>query len=553
MRYARLISTVVFAGLAMLFVGGLLHWTFNYVYVPDGKSLMLRYKGPLLLGTGKPSTPGEFADVSKGEVGVYEELRGPGRHFYCPLWWERTIVDDVVVKPGEVAVVTSRMGQPLPAGQFLVDGEVSGPKRATNQGILRKVLGPGRYRINPYAFAVELVQTRRDQVGSNIKYSGWVEVPTGYVGVVTDLASNTAENPADAIQPNVLQPGIYPVNPREKQIDIVEIGYRERSISVDKQMLTDGRVKTDESGEVEPKPESGIGFPSNDGFNIQIDFTAIWGVLPKDAPKVVEFFGTVDAAEQKVIIPQSESICRNNGSKMGATELLVGETREIFQEAVSDDLKKVLTEKHLTLLYGLVRHIYIPKEVRVPLQKGYIADELTLTREEEKTTKQAEGVLREAEKRVIQETEKVKVETAKMVAAAVAEGERQVGEIGAEMNQEVAQVDKQIAELDAKKTELLGKAKATSEQLRQEAESQRFELAVKAFGNAGAYTKWQFAEGLPENMNLQLFYAGSGTLWTDLKNIMPTLPLTPPQTSPAAQPAGPSKPASVRPTQSPKP
>ena len=32
----------------------------------------------------------------------------------------------------------------------------------------------------------------------------------------------------------------------------------------------------------------------------------------------------VDAVEQKVIMPQSESICRNIGSKMKAVELLVG-------------------------------------------------------------------------------------------------------------------------------------------------------------------------------------------------------------------------------------
>jgi hypothetical protein len=551
MRYARYLPTVILATIAVLAVGAAFHLTFNYVYVPEGKSLMLRYKGPVLFGTGKPSTPGQFADPAKGEVGVYEQLCGPGRHFYCPLWWERTIIDDVIVKPGEVAVVTSRMGDPLPPGEFLVEGGVSGDDRARHQGILRKVLGPGRYRINQYAFAVEIVKTRKERVGPNIKYSGWVEVPTGYVGVVTNLGRKPGEPGGEAIQQNVLQPGIYPINPREKQIDIVEIGYREKSMSVEKQMLADGRPKTDESGEVEPLPDSGIGFPSNDGFNIQIDFTAIWGVLPKDAPQLTLAFGTVDAAEQKVIIPQAESICRNNGSKMGATELLVGETREKFQTAVSADFKQVLEEKNLTLLYGLIRHIYIPKEVRVPLQKGYIADELKLTREEERTTKQAEGVLREAEKKVIQETEKVKVETAKLVAAAIAEGERQVGELTAEMKQEVAAIDKKIAELDAQRTEQLGKAKAAAEQLMKEAESQKFELAVKAFGDASAYTKWQFAEGLPENMNLQLFYAGEGTLWTDLKNVTPTLPLpvNPPSNSATPRPAAGVRPAPSQPTQ----
>ena len=240
-----------------------------------------------------------------------------------------------------------------------------------------------------------------------------------------------------------------------------------------------------------------------------------------------------------MIIPQSESISRINGSKMGANELLVGETRQKFQTNVSDHFQDVLKDKHLSLLYGLVRHIYIPKDIRTPLQEGYVSDELKLTREEERTTKTAEGELREAEKKVIQETEKVRNETAKMVAAAIAEGQKEVGEIEAATKQQVAGVEKQIAEFDAKKTEQLGRATATADQLMKEAQSQKFDLAVKAFGNSGAYTKWQFAEGLPEDIQLQLFYAGEGTLWTDLKGITPTLPLTnpPPAPKPAVKPA----------------
>ena len=94
--------------------------------------------------------------------------------------------------------------------------------------------------------------------------------------------------------------------------------------------------------------------------------------------------------------------------------------RQKFQTNVSDHFQEVLKDKHLTLLYGLVRHIYIPKDIRQPLQEGYVVDELKLTREEERTTKQAEGELREAEKKVVQEAEKVKVETAKLVAESIA-------------------------------------------------------------------------------------------------------------------------------------
>jgi hypothetical protein len=532
----KLIAAVVLiaAGVALLACAFVM--VFNYIYVSEGHSLMLRYKGPLLFGRAVPAKPGHFADPEAGEVGVYERLRGPGRHFYCPIWWERTIVDDVVVKSGEVAIVTSRMGDPLPPGQFLVDGGISGPQRATRQGILRNVFGPGRYRVNPYAFEFKVITEQQEKVGENTKHSGWVSVPPGFVGVVTLLADDPNLGKKSGIQNEVLPPGLYPANPRAQQIDIIEIGYRETSMATTHVLDRDGKEKLDESGEPEAVANSGIGFPSNDGFKIQLDFTAVWGIMPEDAPEVVQMFGSIAAAEQKVIIPQSESISRINGSKMGANDLLVGETRQKFQTAVSADFHNVLKDKHLSLLYGLVRHIYIPKDIRQPLQEGYVADELTLTREEERTTKTAEGELREAEKKVLQESEKVKVETAKLVASAIAEGQRQVGEIEAATKQQVAVIDKLIADLDAKRTQQLGQATAQVDQLMKEAQSQKFDLAVKAFGNADAYTKWQFAEGLPETIQLQLLYAGEGTLWTDLKNVQPTLPLTSP-----AVPAKPTK------------
>jgi regulator of protease activity HflC (stomatin/prohibitin superfamily) len=502
------------------------HWTWNRIYVDEGHSLMLRYKGPLLMQwTRVDAQPGQFAQP--GQVGVLEQLRGPGRHFYCPLWWERKVVPDQVVQPGQIAIVTSKLGDVLPAGQFLVEGDISGPTRAQHKGILRKVYGPGRYRVNPYAFEFNIINTNVESDGQQRKHSGWVEIPAGYVGVVTNLADNPAAGKVSGIQDEVLPPGLYPVNPREQQIDIVEIGYRESSITVEQEM-SGGQVVHDESGEPVAQPDSGIGFPSNDGFDIQLDFTAIWGVMPNEAPRVVGTFGNIEQAEQKVILPQSESICRNNGSKMSAVELLVGESRQQFQVNTSEAFQQVLKDKNLTLMYGLVRHIYIPQEVRIPIQKGYIADELKLTRQQERITTMTEADLREAEKKVELEAERVRVETDKLVANAIAEGEKEAKEIDAETNRLVAEIERQIAALEAQRKVVLGEAESTANRLANEATSQKFQLAVAAFGTAEAYNKWQFAEGLPPSIDLRLLYAGEGTLWTDLQGVMPTIPLKDP-------------------------
>jgi regulator of protease activity HflC (stomatin/prohibitin superfamily) len=520
-KIAFVVTLLVLAGSGWF----IFEWTVNRIYVPVGQSLQLRYKGPplpyLLPGSLPPAKPGQFAEVDENgkpkELGILEEMVGPGRHFYNPFWWERKLVDDVIVDKGEVAIATSKMGKPLPKGVFLVDGDLG---ETESKGILRKVFGPGRYRVNPYAYEMKIVATQVDGSGTQKKHSGWVNIPTGYVGVVTNLTDNPLTAAKKGIQQEVFPPGIYPINPREQQVDIVEVGYREQSITANLQRDQSGDLLFDKSGEpMLTDDDSGISFPSNDGFNIQMDFTAIWGIMPDQAPTVISKFGNVDAVEMKVVVPQIESICRNQGSRLGAVDLLIGESRQKFQEETSHEFQNVLDDKDVTLLYGLVRHIYIPQEVRIPIQESFIADEKKLTREQQQITTRTEGLLVEETQGVEREGERVKAETDKLVEEALAEGEKQVAETEAETQKLVAAIDKQVAELEAEATVVLGEAEATAEQMVAEAKADKFALAVEAFGTGDAYNQWVFATGLPEDINLQTLYAGEGTFWTDLKGM----------------------------------
>jgi regulator of protease activity HflC (stomatin/prohibitin superfamily) len=518
-NYSSTISLVAILLAAATVGGTAFHWMVNRIYVPEGQSLLLRYKGPLLFGSRKTAVPGQLARVDEDgdplEIGVLAELRGPGRHFFCPIWWERTLVDDLVVDPGKVAIVTSKLGDDPPPGQFLVDGDLGATKY---KGILRKVYGPGRYRVNPHAYEFKIVDRVERRVGTQVKTAGWVNIPTGYVGVATNLADNPLTKAKQGVQQEVLPPGLYPINPREQEIDIVNIGFREMSISVKRKLGPDGHAIVDTSGEPQlaEKP-GGISFPSNDGFPIHMDFTAIWGIMPEQAAEVVRKFGDVDAVEQKVVVPQIESICRNKGSQLNAVELLVGESRQQFQVEVSKAFQDALSEKDITLLYGLVRYINIPQEVRLPIQQKYISDELKLTRDQEILTAKTEASLREAERKVELEAERIKVETEKLVAGIKAEGAKKADQIKAETTKQVAAIDKQTAALDAQATIVLGQAENDSKKLLEEAKAQKFELAVAAFGSGSAYNQWVFASGLPEDIQLNLLYAGQGTFWTDLK------------------------------------
>jgi regulator of protease activity HflC (stomatin/prohibitin superfamily) len=530
MRKLASISTIALLLVALVaFVGGL-HWTINRVYVPEGESLQLRYKGPLIFGKRESAKTGYWAE--EGQIGVLQRLRGPGRHFYCPIWWEREPVEDIVIVPGKVGIVTCKLGDSLPDGEFLVDGDIGNTKF---KGVLRKALAPGRYRINPYGYSVTIVATQTKEDNGAKKHSGWVSIDTGYVGVVTNLTDNPITKQAKGIQPDILPPGIYPINGNEQEIDIVEIGFRESTLQYDKVRDPDGTVTHDESGEpLVVDNDSGISFPSSDGFTIQMDFTAIWGLMPEQAPHAVATFGNVKQVENKVVQPQIESICRNNGSKYKAVDLLVGEKREDFQATNLEEFRKVLLDKKITLQYGLVRHIYIPKEVREPIQSAFIADETSLTLEQEQFTAEAEGALREAEQQVDLATKTVDTETERKYEAALAEGDREARGIDAETAKQVAAINKLTAELKAQAKIVMATAENEGQQLIEEATADKFALAVEAFGGAEAYNNWIFASNLPDDIDLNLIYAGEGTLWTDSKTLAlrANIPVNPPKATP---------------------
>jgi len=491
------------------------NWSINKVYVPEGQSLQLRYKGPIpflqFWATNKEAQPGCFADEAADEAGVYAKLRGTGRHFYCPLWYERTIVDDIVIAPGQVGVVTCKLGDSLPEGEFLVDGDIGETK---HKGILRKALGPGRYRINPYAYTVVVVAS---ETSANGKKSGWVNIPTGYVGVVTNLAANPLMKQSSGIQNNVLPPGIYPINGREQQVDVIFVGYIETTLAVSTKVDENNQPIRDESGE--PTVENGVNFPSSDGFSIHLDYTLIWGLTPEQAPHAIKTFGNIEQVMNKVITPQMESVCRNNGSEYSAVELLVGEKREIYQKDVLEGLHSALDDKELSVLYGLIRHIYIPQEVRKPIQSSFVADELALTRTQEQETTKNEALLKEAERKVELASATVEADTDRLAANITANGEKEAKTVAADTVKKIAAINRETAELDAQALTLKGEAESMGKQLVEEAKSNKFKLAVEAFGTPQAYNNWTFANGLPSDIELKMFYAGEGTLWTDLKTM----------------------------------
>ena len=183
-------------------------WTFCRVYVPAGQMAIVTAK------TGRPLPTGRIL-AEPGEKGVQRIPLAEGRHFLNPVNNEWRIVPVMTIPAGKVGVVTSKTGKELAPGEILAPDDDS-------KGVWRRVLGPGTYRLNPEGYDIRVLDA--------------INIPIGYAGVVTSLTGKPAAEGQFAgpgekgVLEKILQPGLYYVNPRAYQVDVVEIGMNQVSI-----------------------------------------------------------------------------------------------------------------------------------------------------------------------------------------------------------------------------------------------------------------------------------------------------------------------------------
>lgn len=183
-------------------------WTCCRVYVGPGEMAIVTSK------TGDELPSGAIL-AEPGQKGVQRIPLGEGRHFLNPVTHDWRIVAAITIPAGSVGVVTSKNGRELAPGEILA------PDR-DSKGVWKDVLGPGRYRLNPEGYDVKVMSA--------------INIPIGYVGVVTSqtgkpAAAGSFAGPGEkGVMEKILQPGLYYVNPRAYQVDVVEIGMNQVSI-----------------------------------------------------------------------------------------------------------------------------------------------------------------------------------------------------------------------------------------------------------------------------------------------------------------------------------
>ena len=554
------------AGAALAVSWFIWQWGFCRFYVDPGMMAILTAK------TGDPLPPGQIL-AQPGQKGIEEQPLGEGRHFRNPLFYTYKMMPITVIPTGKVGIVTSKVGAELPPGEFLAE--------PGQKGIWRRVLGPGKHRLNLYGYQVDIVDA--------------VIIPVGYVGVATSLSGRQTTPGAFAgpgekgVRQDILQPGLYYLNPKELQVDLLEIGInqvsllgksggevitktqiasqnaamqglQQRALAEQKEKRLDylsqqrGQEQATESSAsglsssvsslrkaapggkavvpatpaAPPKPtppdfsnllslNQFVEFPSRDGFEISLDMTVEFEFLPEHIAWIYQSYGDLPAVVDKIIMPQILSVSRLKGSAYRAKDFIVGEGREKFQNDLTETLARTIEEKRIVVHDALIRHVNVPMQILDPIQQASIAIEQDLTNKEKQNTARKQAELNTELGLVEQRRRQVAQETEKLKAEIQADQEKQVAQLQAEATRQAAEIEKQTALVRADKTRTLGQAQATTITLVEGEKARGFELKTAAFGDPAALTLWEFAQNLNPDVRVTILHAGPGTLWTDVE------------------------------------
>jgi hypothetical protein len=563
-------SNYLLPGLALLaaLLGGLwLLWTWGFCrfYVPPGHMAVITAKEGAEL-------PPEQILARRGQKGVWEETLGEGRHFLNPYLYEHRIVPNVRIPPGKVGVVTAKVGATLPPGEFLAE--------PGQKGIWRHVLGPGTYRLNPIGYEVTLA----DAVSLPV---GYVGVLTSLSGAKTPEGEFAGPR-QKGVMKDVLQPGFYYLNPKAYKIDVLEIGLNQVTFSgreggkvLTKSQMATSNVALDaltsnvlnrqmaqrqdyleqqmaQQPEAAPSPaawsprreaERGrrpqaaakpaaaaqaapggpaqavagfeiaqfVEFPSRDGFEILLDMTVEFELEPARIARIFRQYGDLPAVVDKIIMPQILSVSRLKGSSYKAQDFIVGEGREKFQADLKETLADVLAEKQILIHNSLIRNVEVPAEILTPIRLASVAMEQNLTNLARQETARKKAELNTAETLVEQRRQEVMQETEKLAAEIAAARDTQVAAIRAQADLEVARLNQEKAQVEAGITRCLGDAKARVTTLVEGERARGTQLQADVLRDGQALVWLSLAEAINPKVQINILHAGSGTLWTDLK------------------------------------
>ena len=405
----------------------------------------------LMKKTGKNLPPDAILAPGPEYKGIQQDVLPEGRFFRNPWTWDWSYVKALDIPAGKFGVLVRKFGKSLPPGQIIAPDDET-------KGIVRDVLGTGRHRINPYAYDVKIC----DDIVIKPGHVGVVTALTGS-DILTDVAqTSTSEKGflvtegAKGVLPDVLKEGTHRLNPFIYSVSIVNI----------------------QSQRFEMSGPDAITFLTLDGFTVTAEGTLEFNIDVDKVAVLSHEVGDMEDILQKIIVPAARGFSRIEGSKKNATEFIVGESRQAFQNSLETYLKKVCAQWGVSLNSVLIRDIFAPQEIASIIRKRELAVQEANKIEQQIVQAKSQAELERERALAEQNSAKVAAETARIQAKIQAEQRQQEVVIAARARLEAASIELQAAEADA--TARLAQAEAERKVVEAETTAKADVLAQEA-------------------------------------------------------------------------
>lgn len=428
----------------------------------------------LIRKTGENLPPGQVIALEKGQKGIQLDVLPEGRYFRNPYTWSWKMQRILDVPAGKLAVLTRLYGEELPAGRIIAgDGQ---------RGIVRDILRPGKYRINPYAYDVA-------------EFSA-INIQPGYVGVVTSLTGSDVLNDDLAMDKRntfmvedgmkgvtgmLLDPGTHYLNP-----------YIYNTVEVNLQ-----------SQPFEMSGKDVINFLTMDGFTVTVEGYIEFAIDRSDAAFLTHRVGDMDDIIKKLILPRARGFSRIEGSKHPAVNFIVGETRQKFQNDLETHLRLKAKGWGIDIKAVNIRKIIVPDEIASINRARELAVQDAAKYEQQIVQAKSKAELTKQEMLAIQNREKVEADTKRIRAVIDAQQNQSVRVIAAQKELDVAKVEYEAALFQSEAILLTADGEKDAIKARNEAEANVLASRVSAFGNGANFARYTLYEKIgPQVMSL---------------------------------------------------
>lgn len=438
-----------------VFFGAAFWWFFCRIEPgPDQIAILIRK-------TGRDLAANQILATDSRQKGIQLDVLPEGRYFRNPYTWGWRIHKVTDIPAGQLGVLTRLFGEDLPPGQIL-----AGPN---TKGIVAEVLRPGKYRINPYAFSVELFDA--------------ISIRPGSVGVITSLVgddvlqNDLAENERNTflvpegrkgVISRVLDAGTYYLNPYV--MNVIEVNLQ--------------------SQRFEMSGDDAISFLTMDGFTVNVEGTIEFAINRESAALITHRIGDMDDLLTKIILPRARGFSRIEGSKQPAIKFIVGETRQQFQDNLEAHLRDKCEEWGVSIKSVLIRNILPPDQIASVIREREVAVQNALKFEQQIEQAKSKAELVRQEMLAQQNKEKVEQETVKIRAVIRADQDRAVQVTAAQRELEVAKLENEAATFQAQAVVARAEADRDVIKLENEARAAVLGSQVTAFGGGVNFARY---------------------------------------------------------------